>query len=122
MPIEGGSHLPLALEKWLLDPSTSTFRRSTHCRVALGPNQSFVAWDGNITRWSNIPLTLEARLQAYVSDSAKYGGLRLVCLGAGGAYLAVTETGSKCSHGLPAAMIEAWRMKSHGKSIVSGYS
>lgn len=122
MPIARGSDLPLALEKWLVDPSTSQFRRSINCRVALGPNRSFVAWDGSITRWSNIPTTLEARIQAYVSDNKKYGGLRLLCLGAENAYLAVTESGSRCSHGLPTGMDEALRRKSNGKTLVGEQS
>lgn len=85
-----GPACPAALLQWLYDEDFKNLRRSRETRVALGPGESFVAWDGASVRWSGIPAKLEERLQEWIGNSETYGTLRVVCLGKDKAFLVTT--------------------------------
>jgi hypothetical protein len=114
--------LPTACNSWLLNEDKTKLCRSANVRVALGLNDSFVAWDGDAVRWSKIPSKLEEKLQEWISHRDKYGRLRIVCLGQNESYFATTEEGWWSCSRLPARMYEeltSGDRKEIGKTIVS---
>ena len=69
--------------------------RSPAVRVVLGPGESFVAWDVDAIRWSDVPKGLESALQSWLTPSGwDSGPPRLIALGHGGAFFALSEFGA----------------------------
>lgn len=113
-----GGNLPPLLDAWLVDPEKKVLRRSPATRVTLGPNGSFVAWDGDNIRWHNIPPGLEEKLQEWSGPGKKP---HLVFLGQNESYLATTTHGGWKLHNLPPAMLaELYKSKNKiGQVMVS---
>jgi len=111
-----GDKLPQSLKSWLVD-ETGLLKRGEQTRVALGPNDSFFAWDTNSMRWSNIPPGLEEDIQEWLSPSGWIEGPpRIVDLGANGTYFAVSEYGSISVSNKPEGLLEqivSWIDKSN---------
>jgi hypothetical protein len=114
-----GLGIPSELRDWLEDSSTGKTKRFEDTYVALGPHDSFVAWDSESMRWSGIPATLEEQFQEWLSPAGWiHGPPKLVSLGINGSWFAVTEDGSWATLGIPNTMIEAVR-KVKGKIAVN---
>jgi len=72
------------LEGWLNEEP----KKNRDLRVVFGPGNSWLAWQpGKVTRWRNIPKTLEAAIKKRKVPS-------LVALGANGAYIATWPSGT----------------------------
>lgn len=106
-----GDKLPPSLKTWLVD-SKGFLKRGQQTRVALGPNNSFFAWDTDSIRWSNIPPGLEEDIQEWLSPSGWLKGPpRIVDLGANGTYFAISEYGSPSVSNKPEGLLKqllAW--------------
>jgi hypothetical protein len=95
-----GDGLPKALVSWLVD-TKSVLKRDRHLRVALGPEDSFFAWDSKSIRWSNIPPEFEEEIQEWLSPTGWLKGPpRIVALGGNNTYFALSEYGSLCMSSL----------------------
>lgn len=89
--------MPKALVLWLADTEKNELKRDEHLRVALGPDDSFFAWDSKSIRWSNIPSEFEEEIQEWLSPTGWLKGPpRIVALGGNGAYFALSEYGTLC--------------------------
>jgi hypothetical protein len=106
-----GDKLPPSLKSWLVD-STGNLKRGRQTRVALGPSDSFFAWDTDSIRWSNIPPDLEEDVQAWLSPTGWLKGPpRIVDLGADGTYFALSQYGSISLPNKPEGLVKqvlAW--------------
>ncbi|KAF2196686.1 hypothetical protein GQ43DRAFT_476097 [Delitschia confertaspora ATCC 74209] len=91
-----GASIPRALESFL-----SSISPSPHLKVSFGPrhstlesSRSFFASSPSGFRWSHLPDSLEDTLQSWLTPCGwKVGPPRIVVLGAGGAYFALSEHG-----------------------------
>ena len=89
--------MPPAFAEWIKTPRNNL-------SVCFGPKQSFVAWDDQSVRCSNVPADLEESLQEWICDRQKWGALKFVCLGQDSSFLAATQNNGWCSGNLPSRM------------------
>ena len=98
-------NLPNPLTEWLYASHPAIIRDLNTLSVALGPYESYYAWDKTSSSWSNLPPSLEkavlARLESQDAWKTiwKANGAEAPCfvsLGAEGAYFMRTITGGGC--------------------------
>jgi hypothetical protein len=98
-------NLPNALTSWLYGSHPSIIRDLSSLSIALGPYDSYYAWDKNCASWSNLPPKLEKSILNRVETQDawrttwKAGGAEapsFVSLGADEAYWMRTVSGGGC--------------------------
>jgi hypothetical protein len=101
-----GDDTPRSLVQWLKDGTDQ------HVRVALGPDNSFFAWDSKRVRWEGIPNNLQESIQGWLGPAGWISGPpRIVCLGCNGAYFALSEYGAAAwkSPGAESPIDKTWK-------------
>lgn len=98
-------NLPNALTSWLYGSNPTVVRDLSTLSIALGPYDSYYAWDRTCASWSNLPPKMEKSIlnrlesQDAWTTTWKAGGAEapsFVSLGADGAYWMRTVSGGGC--------------------------
>ncbi|KAF1960861.1 hypothetical protein CC80DRAFT_266203 [Byssothecium circinans] len=84
-----GQLIPPRLQTYLSKLTPSPF-----LRAFLGPGTSYIAWDADSIRWTELPTSLEDSIQAWLTPSGwKNGPPRMVTWGESDAFFAMSEYG-----------------------------